>query len=416
MLHTFETKNDNVTVCNFTAGGTGETAKFTSNDAVEPSENTSWKALYGAGATVSGTTITCGYDGQDGTLANLKKYDYMIATGIGTSPSFDFSTTTSTRLSYFIRLKLPAGIKAIEVNTCGSWSVTNTANTAPTPSTDDVTEISLESATTSENNVVYIAVPAIDYSVKGLTITIFNNVKTSANYSQGKVMSQNLSSKGGKITTLDMSDLTTMLRPTTYVDMGTAGTWAAFNVGASNETGDYGFYYQWGKTEQSKAYDIDQYSNKNYDWTTYFPNVSSANEETCGKASDPINVAGLLPTGSISNTKFDVARVKWGKGWRMPENSDFINLSNLSHIYVYNIYDKIKFTNSTTSQSLFLTLSGYCHTVTGAYQRGQKARFWSGTASSITNAHYLYLNKDNNISNSNENRDYGFSVRPIYKE
>src|SRR5574344_808609 len=70
VLQAFETNSGTVTTCTFSTTGTTAQANFTSTNAAATSSSTEWKALYGTGATVAGTTITCGYDGQDGTLKN----------------------------------------------------------------------------------------------------------------------------------------------------------------------------------------------------------------------------------------------------------------------------------------------------------------------------------------------------------
>ena len=387
-LNALETNSGTTTHCTFT-NPTIDTdpVVFKSTDAEATSDATTWKAVLGKGAKVSGTTITCGYDGQVGTPANLENYDYRVATGTDKAPTFNFSGS-ETRLTYFLRLKVPAGIKQIEVCT-GSWTITSTANTAPTASTDNVSTVTLENTTSAAGKIVYVAVPAIDYSKVGLIITIFNNVKANATMSQGKVISRDLSNLGGKIGDYDMSGFTLMARPTSSVDMGTAGKWAPFNVGATTAT-DYGNYYAWGKTEQS--YDAGT-TTLDYSWETYFPKVSGASESTCGTADDPIYAAGLITStisgstttwsGSICNTKFDVARVKWGKGWKMPTYDQINILRNLTKSSVTN-YNGVTVkglsitSSNNTSTTLFLPYSGVSDGNT-YYGNIEVSPYWQGT-------------------------------------
>lgn len=308
VIYAFETEKDSVKVCKFTTTETGATANFKSADAKTPSTSTSWKALYGGAAKIGKDSFTCGYDGQDGTLANLKNYDYMIAEGNGTSPTFGFRERS---LSSFIRLKLPEGIKTIEFNTAGEWTIKKSETTAPKPTTERVSTITLAN-TSNAGSIVYIAVPGIEYSTTGLIFTIFNSDKSK---SQGCVISLNANAKEGCITTVDMSGLTLMDRPTTYIDLGNSSKWAPFNVGAKpNPTTPeeaYGNYYGFGEIEPS--YKQGSSTELYYDWNTYM-----CKKDECGTSKDPIREGLYTVTIEISGSRFDVARVKWGKGWRMP--------------------------------------------------------------------------------------------------
>ena len=75
------------------------------------------------------------------------------------------------------------------------------------------------------------------------------------------------------------------------IDMGEAGIWSCCNVGASNPA-DFGCYYAWGENEDKNYYDLSNYIH--YD--TEFNYIGD----------------------DISGGDYDVAHVKWGKGWKMP--------------------------------------------------------------------------------------------------
>ena len=80
------------------------------------------------------------------------------------------------------------------------------------------------------------------------------------------------------------------------IDLGLpSGTlWACCNVGASNPE-DVGDYYAWGETNKKNEYTRDSYKlNIHYD--------------------------------DIAGTQFDVARVKWGNSWRMPNREEINEL------------------------------------------------------------------------------------------
>lgn len=296
-------------ICNFSTTDSGSSsATFSSTDAVTPSASTTWKAVLGKASTTDGSTITCAYDGQNGTLAGLSAYDYMVAGSTGTNPSFNFSA--GTRLSSFVRVKLPAGIGKIEFCT-GSWSVTSSATTAPVAAANVVSMANL-SAQSSAEQIAYLALPAIDYSNAGLIITIMS---TDGTKSQGKVVCCDLSAKGGKISLLDMSALTLMDRPNAAdaIDLSTCGKWAPFGVGASKnpttKAEAMGPWYSWGETEPQADMN---YSTENYLYYLQIigTNYSLTRNSKTGTVQD------------IAGSRYDVARVKWGSEWRMVKFED----------------------------------------------------------------------------------------------
>ena len=84
------------------------------------------------------------------------------------------------------------------------------------------------------------------------------------------------------------------------IDLGLPfGTlWACCNVGASSPE-ESGGYYAFAETEEKEYYDIDNYI---HSW----------------KIDDRWYCASPTYSDSISSTRYDVARVKWGYDWRMP--------------------------------------------------------------------------------------------------
>lgn len=363
----------------------GNSATFISTDATVPRSATMWKAVLGGKASVSKDTITCSYDGQNGTLANLTNYDYMVATGTGISPTFDFTSgsTSSTRLTYFLRLKVPAGVRYVEFCS-GTWTITGDANTSSAASTSTVDKVDLGSNTT-EAKIIYLAVPAINYFTSGLILTILS---ADGSKSEGKVISQDFSAKGGYINTYDMSGVKLIDRPTTSIDLGkrTVGTteinlgkWAPYNVGAmvvsfvAPET--YGDYYAWGSTEIKYL----------FPWSSYM-----CAKTDCGTVTaDPICIwdgkaYNTQTPVDISGSKFDVARVKWGKGWRMPTEVQLKNLrgivkweSNYTYMGVSEV-EGFKVTNN--SATVFLPAAGY-GSPRGALDTRKYGVYWASTQS-----------------------------------
>lgn len=82
-----------------------------------------------------------------------------------------------------------------------------------------------------------------------------------------------------------------------YVDMGVSVRWAAWDVGAPT-TDDFGVYVGWGDATGELI------STNAYDYATGFTGMS---------------IAG--------NAKYDIARAKWGKKWRMPTEAELLELA-----------------------------------------------------------------------------------------
>ena len=94
------------------------------------------------------------------------------------------------------------------------------------------------------------------------------------------------------------------------VDLGLSVKWATCNVGA-NSPEEFGGYYAWGETEVKSTYTWDNYKYHGSD-----DNGNAIIDET------------KTPQlgSSISGTSYDVARVKWGDGWRMPTYAEVVEL------------------------------------------------------------------------------------------
>lgn len=89
------------------------------------------------------------------------------------------------------------------------------------------------------------------------------------------------------------------------IDLGLpSGTkWACCNVGATNPR-ESGGYYAWGETEEKSVYNEETYTHYISEWN--FVNIGS----------------------DIAGTQYDVAHVKWGDDWHMPNKDQFNELIN----------------------------------------------------------------------------------------
>jgi len=87
------------------------------------------------------------------------------------------------------------------------------------------------------------------------------------------------------------------------VNLGLSVKWASWNVGAESPE-DYGGYYAWGETEEKSSYTEDTYK---------YVRDLDGDGDCWDDEANWINIGS-----NISGTSYDVARMKWGGGWRMP--------------------------------------------------------------------------------------------------
>ena len=342
----------------FTATSGGANATFTSTGAVEANDNTTWVAVSG-NVTIENGTFICSYDGQDGTISNIGNYDYSVATATGSKPAFNFSGDK--RLTYVMRIILPAGIKFIEFNTGttynGGWSVSATGKEKGTTSSTEKAAVKMITlpAVSTAGKAAYIAVPAIDClhssdnRLAGLIVTIMTLDKKE---SQGKVTSANLSPNGGCCGTFDMSGLTLMARPlpSEAIRLGSVtygsttyqlGSWAPFNLGGDEPTSDdaiKGALFSWAETEPKTTFSRESWkwfkdgnfdSGRGYKYICAAEGVKPFIEVEYAGESGKTGVGPQAGPGTfydIGGTKYDPARVKWGSEWRLPSNDVACNI------------------------------------------------------------------------------------------
>lgn len=365
--------------------------------------NTTWTAVFGHFSSEVGEakTLKCTYDGQDGTLSNLQAYDFMVAYATGEHPEFNFTGRTAhgegrdtDRLTYFLRIKLPEGIRYIEYCTATDWSVSAFNGNVPSNEEhfacvkdlhpgnwDGVSMIDLGSESAS-GDVCYLAIPAcqngyyntVNWNAtqgywsenpKGLIITFFSGNMRKSN---GKVINSNLKAKGGFVGTSDLTGMELIDRPLAeeavflgsstvtmkkanyntynnfddYVhEMAVCPEWAPFNLGAKADptTADevYGDFFCWGETAPRTEFSQSAY--------TYNGNKTVGNLDNFSA-----NMLGVLVNYSvydgentdyctlqrISGTKYDAARVRWGSEWRMPIEEEFYSFTGGCRLTAYN--------------------------------------------------------------------------------
>lgn len=160
------------------------------------------------------------------------------------------------------------------------------------------------------------------------------------------------------------------------IDLGLpSGTkWANCNVGATSSE-DYGYYYAWGETETKTEY-------------------TAENSLTSGK-----DVGG-----NISGTEYDVAHVKWGDDWKIPNESQINELiSNCTWKWTTQNEVNGYLIFGTNGNSIFLPAAGN-YNGTEPPVVGSSCEYWTSASHKINNfAYYADLQQ--------YARDYRYSLR-----
>lgn len=195
------------------------------------------------------------------------------------------------------------------------------------------------------------------------------------------------------------------------IDLGLpSGTkWACCNLGASSPE-DYGGYYAWGETEEKS-----EYSPSNYK----FAKLDDVNGETWYNGHSYY----IQDIGSdISGTEYDVAHVKWGDGWHMPNLTQIIEMlyNTTSEYTSMNGVVGMKFMGSNGGTIFIPAAGGYDGSE--IFYAGESGSCWS---SSKYNENY-YINSEfsacgfgfvSNVTNpyyfDGSTRYRGLSVRPV---
>lgn len=184
------------------------------------------------------------------------------------------------------------------------------------------------------------------------------------------------------------------------VDLGLSVKWAACNVGA-NTPEEYGDYYAWGETDVKTDYSLftykycrgSLYSMKKYSVCSSYGNVDN-------------NI--------VLDAEDDVAHVKWGGKWRMPNRTDFDELLNKC-TWVWTVSNGVYGCRviGTNGNSIFLPAGG-CRYGTYIYSRSTYGGYWSSALNESGNnsACTLGFNSDGH-GFYYYNRNYGLSVRPV---
>ncbi|MBP5771066.1 MAG: hypothetical protein J6W75_06855 [Bacteroidaceae bacterium] len=190
-----------------------------------------------------------------------------------------------------------------------------------------------------------------------------------------------------------------------YVDMGLSVKWARCNLGASKPE-DYGSYYAFGDY--------------------------SGNNVKNGNSIEKYYKYGMFENeGSICGTQYDSAKYRMGNPWRMPSQSEFIELINNCSVEFcsYNGTNGVKLISKINGNSIFLPAAGGygldLDNVTYVMwcKKGESGFYWSGDVhwyrpASIASAYYWGFDFEKQryaqeLSTYNENMFEKNSIRPV---
>lgn len=181
-----------------------------------------------------------------------------------------------------------------------------------------------------------------------------------------------------------------------YVDLGLPSglKWATCNVGATSPE-DYGDYFAWGETNPKVV----------YDWDTYLHWNDLDGDGYCDYGEPTIN------SDISGNVQYDAATANWGGNWRMPTKDEMQEL--VDHCEWE--WTQVNGVNGSkvigpNGSCIFLPAAGlrYGTTLTND---GNYGSCWSSTPYDSYASHLSFYDGDEGVYGSN--RYYGQTVRPI---
>lgn len=186
------------------------------------------------------------------------------------------------------------------------------------------------------------------------------------------------------------------------VDLGLpSGTkWADCNIGASSPI-DYGDYFAWGETQTKRS----------YAWKTY-KYIIDKNKNGI----DDYGEDGYKDIGTdISGTIYDVAHLKWGGSWKMPNEKQWKELKDCCTWTATAWKGRIGYkVTGPNGRAIFLPAAGYIWETEGK-EIGQAGEYWFATPSNHCNMLSFDVDR-NRIYIAGRAEFAGLTVRPVTEE
>lgn len=204
-------------------------------------------------------------------------------------------------------------------------------------------------------------------------------------YSGGEMIQQHKISDIDYVEIQDIDEEIGFINGYEYVDLGLPSgiKWATCNIGASSPE-EYGNYYSWGETTTKTVY-------------------NGNNCTTSGKI-----------LGDISgNEEYDVARTQLGGEWRLPTDTEMIELLD-ECIWTWTTLNGKEgyLVTGPNKNQIFLPAAGYMASDLLRYDTNI-GRYWSSSYKDLSSSYFLSLSKDEYVMEDIE-RYIGASVRAVY--
>lgn len=172
-------------------------------------------------------------------------------------------------------------------------------------------------------------------------------------------------------------------------DNGQPLYWSSWNLGATSPE-DYGGLYGWG----DKSGELTS-TNLNY-----YP---SAN-----------------PPTDISGSAFDLARLTWGGGWRIPSGNEFWSLKSHSEVewaYVNGV-EGVRYTSTVNGNTIFIPMAPM--RIGESVEQGNQSYYWLGTLNeedpTMAGTFHIDSYWDNDWPTAGQPRYYGLPIRPVTEQ
>lgn len=252
----------------------------------------------------------------------------------------------------------------------------------------DITELELEIGKTATLTASVLPEDATDknviWSSSALETVSVDENGTIEGIAAGNAIITVTTADGGKTAECAVT-VTLTINGHEYVDLGLSVKWATSNVGADNPW-DYGDYFAWGETEQKKEYTAETSLTYNVE----MPDISG-------------------------NPEYDIARLKWGGTWRMPDGEEMNELMD-ECTWEWTAEHGINGAKVTgpNGNSIFLPAAGF-RKFTSLYFLGERGSYWSSAPAEDGPEYARSLDFDDNavLYWFTSERFYGSTVRPV---
>ena len=201
-----------------------------------------------------------------------------------------------------------------------------------------------------------------------------------------------------------------------YIEIG-GMKWASMNVGANSIT-DYGKYFQWGDTAGYYSGSVGSNTEalkKPFSWADY----------SLGNGKDSPGASGMTKynssdTKTVLDLSDDAAHANWGGSWRMPTTAEFQALGNAVNTAWTASYQgsgvagMVCTAKDGSGAELFFPAAGRCNDGSVSHV-GDLGIYWSSSlrSSNVQRAYVLNFNSNGALWGYNNDRFFGFSVRPV---